>query len=111
MHPRVPLVPGITATESNLSAIIDILCEFGIENVSLLPYNPMGIDMAVSLGREKPTLPERFMTPDEESEIYAMFSRLLEEKGVRSSKDRKGGGIKARKLPANNKPASMSFPS
>ncbi|MGD8371619.1 MAG: glycyl-radical enzyme activating protein [Syntrophobacterales bacterium] len=111
VHPRVPLVPGITATELNLSAIIDILCELGIENVSLLPYNPMGIDMAVSLGREKPTLPERFMTPDEESEIYTFFSKLLEEKGIRSSKDRKGRGIKARKLPANNKPASMSFPS
>jgi pyruvate formate lyase activating enzyme len=86
VHPRVPLVPGITATEENLSAIIDLLCEIGAEDVSLLPYNPMGIEMAVSLGRPKPPLPEHFMKPDEEEEIVALFRKLLREKGKESPK-------------------------
>jgi pyruvate formate lyase activating enzyme len=86
VHPRVPLVPGITATEENLSAIIDLLCEIGARDVSLLPYNPMGIEMAVSLGRAKPPLPEHFMKPDEEEEIVALFRKLLREKGKESPK-------------------------
>ncbi|MFQ5872755.1 MAG: glycyl-radical enzyme activating protein, partial [Dehalococcoidia bacterium] len=66
VHPRVPLIPGITATQENLSAIVDLLCEAGASETSLLPYNPMGIEMAASLGRSRPPLPEGFMKPDEE---------------------------------------------
>lgn len=86
VHPRVPLVPGITATRENLKAIIDILCEAGAEDVSLLPYNPMGLEMSVKLGKPKPHLPERFMKPDEERKVYAMFKSLIEEKGRRLGK-------------------------
>ena len=85
VHPRVPLVPGITATRENLSAIVDRLCEAGAKDVSLLPYNPMGVEMAVGLGRSKPPLPEGFMKPDEEREILTMFGQLLQEKGGISS--------------------------
>jgi pyruvate formate lyase activating enzyme len=78
VHPRVPLIPGITATSENLSVIVDLLVEAGAEDVSLLPYNPMGIEMAVNLGRPRPDLPERFMSPDEEKEIREMFRMLLQ---------------------------------
>jgi len=37
VHPRVPLIPGITTTRESLSAIVDLLCEAGAEDVSLLP--------------------------------------------------------------------------
>jgi len=77
VHPRIPLIPGITATRENLSAIVDFLVEAGAENVSLLPYNPLGVEMAVSLGRPTPHLPERFMSPDEEKEIYDTFQMVL----------------------------------
>ena len=80
VHPRVPLIPGITATRANLSAIVDLLCEAGAENVSLLHYNPMGIEMAVNLGLPKPPLPEEFMRHDEEREVYDMFKTLIEER-------------------------------
>ncbi len=73
IHPRIPLIPGITATAENLSAIVALLVEAGAESVSLLPYNPMGIEMAVNLGRPRPRLPERFMSPDEEKEIHEAF--------------------------------------
>jgi len=84
VQPRIPLVPGITATRSNLSAIVDLLGEAGADNVSLLPYNPVGIEMAASLGRPRPDLPERFMTPDEEKEIHSMFRMILEAKARKS---------------------------
>ncbi len=83
VHPRVPLVPGITATRQNLSAIVDILCDAGARDVALLPYNPMGLEMAVRLGRSKPPLPEGFMEPDEETEIYVFFKGLIEQKNGR----------------------------
>ena len=47
VHPRIPLIPDITATAENLTAIVGLLVEAGAEDVSLLPYNPMGIEMAI----------------------------------------------------------------
>lgn len=85
IHPRIPLIPGITATRENLSAIIDLLYEAGAKDISLLPYNPMGIEMAVSLGNPRPPLPERFMTPAEEKEILEVFTKLLADKETVSS--------------------------
>ncbi len=80
VHPRIPLIPGITATEENLSAIVELLYEAGAKDVSLLPYNPMGMEMAVKLGKPKPALPETFMRPDEEKEICDIFEAILDEK-------------------------------
>jgi pyruvate formate lyase activating enzyme len=77
VYPRIPLIPDITATVENLSAIVGFLVEAGAENVSLLPYNPMGIEIAVKLGRTRPHLPERFMSPDEEKEILDTFQMAL----------------------------------
>ncbi len=80
VHPRIPLVPGVTATRENLAAIVDILCDAGADDVSLLSYNPLGIDMASCLGRSKPPLPERFMDPDEEARIRRDFAEILDRK-------------------------------
>jgi pyruvate formate lyase activating enzyme len=93
--PRIPLIPGITATRENLSAIVELLCDAGAEDVTLLPYNPLGIEMAVKLGRTKASLPETFMTPDEEKEVVAMFQTILEE---RQEKVKKDGQAKGRKV-------------
>ena len=80
VHPRVPLIPGITATMENLSAIVDLVCDAGAEDISLLPYNPMGFTMAENLGRPIPCLPKTFMKPCEEQRIYNMFKTILEKK-------------------------------
>ncbi|MFQ5900070.1 MAG: glycyl-radical enzyme activating protein [Thermodesulfobacteriota bacterium] len=85
IKPRIPLVPGITTTEENLSGLVGILCEAGAGDVSLLPYNPMGIEMAVDLGRPRPPLPEGFMRPDEEREVYEMFKTILSSSTFRPS--------------------------
>lgn len=80
VHPRIPLIPGITATMENLSAIVELVCDAGAEDISLLPYNPMGLAMAENLGRPIPSLPKTFMKPREEQRIYDMFKTILEKK-------------------------------
>lgn len=48
---RIPLIPAITATESNLRGWADLLQEEGIQAVDLLPYNPLWKDKARVMGR------------------------------------------------------------
>jgi pyruvate formate lyase activating enzyme len=79
VHPRIPLVPGITATHENLSSIVSLLYKMGADKISLLPYNPMGIEMYAKLGRQKPHLSESFMKPDEEKGVYEIFKTIIEE--------------------------------
>jgi pyruvate formate lyase activating enzyme len=81
VHARVPLVPGLTATRRNLTAIAQILSGAGVQQVSLLPYNPMGIGMYEQLGRPRPDLPMEFMRPEDENRICAMFKDVLARKG------------------------------
>lgn len=47
---RTPLVPTITDTEENLSAIAKYLAGLGIKKSALLPYNPMWRQKSVKLG-------------------------------------------------------------
>jgi pyruvate formate lyase activating enzyme len=66
IEPRVPLIPEITAVSANLSAIMEFLTDAGAYKVTLLHYNPMGLEKYRALGRRAPDLPDRFMTPEEE---------------------------------------------
>ncbi|HNY64871.1 MAG TPA: glycyl-radical enzyme activating protein [Deltaproteobacteria bacterium] len=52
--PRVPLIPGITATAGNLTAIARFLEGLGISRVELLPYNPLWFSKTESLGQSSP---------------------------------------------------------
>jgi pyruvate formate lyase activating enzyme len=71
---RVPLVPGITATEENLAGIARLLRDLGITRWELLPYNPGGIGKRKKLGLEVPAeLPERFLGRDEERSLRELF--------------------------------------
>ena len=40
--PRLPLIPKMTATEDNLTAIANLLQELGLEQIHLLPYHRLG---------------------------------------------------------------------
>jgi len=75
IHPRIPLVPGITATDENLSSIAGFLLSCGQEQVRLLPYNPMGLAKYQTIGRLTPDLPQRFMRPEEEAQAYEAIKR------------------------------------
>ena len=74
---RVPLVPGLTATEENLAAIVAVLCELRAPSVSLLPWNPMGLAMAERLGRPRPPLPPTFMSREEEDRLGDLMAALI----------------------------------
>lgn len=77
VRPRVPIVPGVTATAENLAGIVDFLCDAGAAEVSLLPYNPLGFHMAEELGKSRPGLPERFMSAEEEQEVDELVRGIL----------------------------------
>jgi pyruvate formate lyase activating enzyme len=62
---RIPLVPGVTATDENLSALAAHLRRLGVSRVELLEYNPLWHDKAVSLGQEIGCDRRTFLTPDE----------------------------------------------
>ncbi|MEJ5362163.1 MAG: glycyl-radical enzyme activating protein [Spirochaetota bacterium] len=48
--PRIPLVPGITATEKNLTGIAEFLHQYGVDNVELLRYNPLWPEKCMKIG-------------------------------------------------------------
>ncbi|MGC9324947.1 MAG: glycyl-radical enzyme activating protein [Desulfomonilia bacterium] len=50
--PRIPLVPGITATRENLEAIASFLRDTGHRRVELLPYNPLWRDKLEKIGEK-----------------------------------------------------------
>ena len=50
--PRVPLIPGITDTDENLTAIADYMQSVGVEKTDLLPYNPTWYSKNFKLGLE-----------------------------------------------------------
>lgn len=76
--PRVPLVPGITATRSNLKEIAFFLAELGYGRCDLLPYHPGGIEKRKSLGMKTPPgLPERPLSLEEEEGLRKEFRKQL----------------------------------
>lgn len=71
--PRVPLIPGITATKKNLGAIARFLAENGVKAATLLPYNPLGQDKAARLGLASAYRRNTFMTQQELQACVASF--------------------------------------
>lgn len=77
--PRTPLVPHITATRHNLTAIAALLRRTGISACELLPYNPGGIEKRRNLRLPiPPGLPQQFMPHDEERRLTAIFREALQ---------------------------------
>lgn len=81
VEPWIPLIPGITATEANLSALVRLLRDAGASNFRLLPYNPLGFSMWKALGRSRPDVPNHFMDRSEEERIYDRFAELVRSNG------------------------------
>jgi pyruvate formate lyase activating enzyme len=52
--PRIPLIPGITATSENLKGLAGFLRETGARSVALLQYNPLWIEKSSKVGQENP---------------------------------------------------------
>ena len=75
---RVPLIPGYTATEENLSAAAGFFLEHGIKNYSFLSYNPSGLEKWEYLGKKPPgNLPAKPMTFEEEQRWGRYFREKM----------------------------------
>lgn len=74
--PRVPLIPGITDTPANLSAIAGWLRGLGVPTVQLVLYNPLWPDKLDRLGRAAsgPPLPRRWMSRADVARCEAVFA-------------------------------------
>ena len=62
---RTPLIPGVTDTEENLTAIAEILQQNGVKEIELLPYNRAAGGKYAAIGRKfQPEYDEdRVVTP------------------------------------------------
>ena len=73
--PRIPLIPGMTATVPNLRALSGLLQRLQVTRCSLLPYNPTGFSKAEPIGKSvSPRLSLRLMSPGEEQRCREIFS-------------------------------------
>ncbi|MBZ5552816.1 MAG: glycyl-radical enzyme activating protein [Acidobacteriia bacterium] len=80
VRPRVPVIPEITDSRDNFSAVVNYLCEAAAREISLVPYNPLGAAMYTRLGRAIPDVPSGFMKPEREEQTFKMFREIIERK-------------------------------
>ncbi len=74
--PRIPLVPGVTAVENNLKGISLFLKEMGVKKVELLPYNPLWISKAESMGKTLSYTHDSWMPEEEIREWKKLFNGM-----------------------------------
>jgi len=71
---RTPLIPGVTDTEINLTAIAKLLRENGVERIELLPYNKMAGGKYKMLLREYMPGFDESVDPNPHLEIFDAYS-------------------------------------
>lgn len=75
LWPRMPLIPGVTATKANIEAWAGLLRRLGFKALSVVPYHRMGNDKRAWLGA--PAAPEYDVPTEEEIEsCIRAFERL-----------------------------------
>jgi pyruvate formate lyase activating enzyme len=74
--PRIPLIPQITDTKENLASIASFLRALRVQEVKLLPNNPLWHEKCAQLGIRSPygeDSPQRQWIPHEEVEAHRKF--------------------------------------
>ncbi len=78
--PRVPLIPGITATDHNLASIATFLRDMGADRVALLAYNPLWVVKNAKIGSQNPLAGReemnRFMSASELDRCRSHFREI-----------------------------------
>ena len=72
--PRIPLIPKITATKNNLMALANYLKSLNIEELGLLPYNPLWLSKLDTLGAKKEYSRSNWLSKKEKDNIKEIFS-------------------------------------
>ncbi|GAB4337491.1 MAG: glycyl-radical enzyme activating protein [Candidatus Abyssubacteria bacterium] len=75
---RIPLVPGMTATDDNIAAVIDLLKDLEQRKVHLLPYHKMGESKLPRIASSLEPLGLAPLTDDE----LAAITRKFEDAGI-----------------------------
>lgn len=76
--PRIPLVPGITATEENIMRLGSFLMETGAPQCELLSYNSGGMAKRGFLGKELPkALRDAHPDPEKEEMLRGVMASAL----------------------------------
>jgi pyruvate formate lyase activating enzyme len=76
--PRVPLIPGITATGHNIRHIAMFLKRQGCRRCQFLPYNPGGATKRTAIGEAMPPgLPEAALSAAQEEALKREFRKVL----------------------------------
>ena len=89
--PRVPLVPGITATAGNQLEIASLLAGLGYLRCDLLPFNPAGVEKRRALGIKPPLhLPESTPGQGQEDELRKLFHERLAHRTDTAERQRDG---------------------
>lgn len=71
--PRIPLIPGITDTEENLSALARFLRQHQVASCALMPYNPLWQDKLERLGLIPNYQHREFMAKEREEACIQLF--------------------------------------
>jgi len=75
--PRIPLVPGITATQDNLASIAGFLADSGFRSYELLPYHRGGMSKRLAVGQDIPEIIQNIVIEVEEEETSRHFFRSV----------------------------------
>ena len=74
--PRIPLIPEITAIAQNLIAIRDFFRECGVEEIWLLPYNPLWLSKLSSIGVSSDYSCTEWMDSSEKDIVKEIFKEF-----------------------------------
>jgi pyruvate formate lyase activating enzyme len=75
---RVPLIPDLTATSENLTAIASFLTGLGLTRVGVMAYNPLWHGKARGLGHSPRMARETWLDNEEKARYRAALGRDLE---------------------------------
>lgn len=80
--PRTPLIPDITATNHNLTAIADFLVSLGVRKARLLAYNPLWHEKTEKIGSRNTFKHNKKMSAWIDREQLDSFRSIFSEKGI-----------------------------
>jgi pyruvate formate lyase activating enzyme len=72
--PRIPLAPGVTATDKNLSGIAEFLRQCGVNKIALLPYNPTWLGKNKMIGKSSVFDESKWMPKDDVERCLSHFT-------------------------------------
>ncbi|MBF0451436.1 MAG: glycyl-radical enzyme activating protein [Candidatus Magnetomorum sp.] len=83
--PRTPLIPGITATSENITAIATFLSENNITQAQLLEYNPLWLDKNYKIGVSNPYVQKIEMAQWMRQDEINKFKLIFEQSGIKGA--------------------------